>query len=50
MISPIFEKLSESEEFAGAKFYKVDVDEASVCSQLIPLAMSERRPVSNSFL
>ncbi|KAG8909064.1 hypothetical protein FRC01_007161, partial [Tulasnella sp. 417] len=29
MISPIFEKLSESEDFAGAEFYKVDVDEAS---------------------
>ncbi|KAG8900136.1 hypothetical protein FRC00_014303 [Tulasnella sp. 408] len=26
---PIFEKLSESEDFGGAEFYKVDVDEAS---------------------
>ncbi|KAG8912909.1 hypothetical protein FRC01_004837 [Tulasnella sp. 417] len=32
MISPIFEKLSESEDFAEAEFYKVDVDAASEVS------------------
>lgn len=27
MISPIFEKLSDSGEFAELEFYKIDVDE-----------------------
>ncbi|KIO22520.1 hypothetical protein M407DRAFT_245157 [Tulasnella calospora MUT 4182] len=33
MISPVFEELSESEDFAEAEFYKVDVDEASDISE-----------------
>ncbi|KAG8918749.1 hypothetical protein FRC01_001680, partial [Tulasnella sp. 417] len=33
MISPIFEKLSEQQEFSGVEFYKVDVDDASAIAQ-----------------
>ncbi|KAJ3790327.1 thioredoxin [Lentinula aff. detonsa] len=32
-ISPVFEKLSERDEFSGVDFYKVDVDEQSDISQ-----------------
>ncbi|KAJ3494009.1 hypothetical protein NLJ89_g10898 [Agrocybe chaxingu] len=32
-ISPIFEKLSESQDYAGVEFYKVDVDEQPEISQ-----------------
>ncbi|KAJ4476732.1 thioredoxin [Lentinula aciculospora] len=32
-ISPVFEKLSEQEEYSGVDFYKVDVDEQADISQ-----------------
>lgn len=32
-ISPVFEKLSEEEGFAGVDFYKVDVDSQQQISQ-----------------
>ncbi|KAF8481626.1 thioredoxin-like protein [Russula ochroleuca] len=37
VISPIFEKLAEREEFSALKFYKVDVDAQEAISQQVDI-------------
>lgn len=42
MISPVMDKISEKEEFAGVGFYKIDTDEQADISQ--ELGISAVRP------